>query len=200
MSLSIRLFGPFRVIVDGTPIDETRWGRRKAETLIKLLALQPQRQMHREQPRDAQSPQQSRSSNRRRGGSSAPRLDRRLLMHSGSAGRHRRRLRNRKAAATLRCRDQPPILSSLLHFPRFAVKPLRNEGLSFIGMMTSSRGPLRNRCKNSLQCIDSAEHSTATESQFDPMRKSDVQELVSLDKKCQGRLRTMDSREDAYRR
>jgi hypothetical protein len=51
MSLSIRLFGPFRVIVDGTPIDETRGGRRKAKTLIKLLALQPQRQMHREQPR-----------------------------------------------------------------------------------------------------------------------------------------------------
>lgn len=53
MSLSIRLFGPFRVMVDGVPIDETRWGRRKAKTLIKLLALQPQRQfswqMHREQ-------------------------------------------------------------------------------------------------------------------------------------------------------
>jgi DNA-binding SARP family transcriptional activator len=53
MSLSVRLFGPFRVIVDGVPIDEPRWGRRKAKTLIKLLALQPQResprQMHREQ-------------------------------------------------------------------------------------------------------------------------------------------------------
>jgi DNA-binding SARP family transcriptional activator len=53
MSLIIRLFGPFRVIVDGVAIDETRLGQRKAKTLIKLLALQPQgqssRQMHREQ-------------------------------------------------------------------------------------------------------------------------------------------------------
>ena len=53
MSLIIRLFGPFRVIVDGVSIDETRLGRRKAKTLIKLLALQPprqsSRQMHREQ-------------------------------------------------------------------------------------------------------------------------------------------------------
>jgi DNA-binding SARP family transcriptional activator len=53
MSLIIHLFGPFRVTVDGVQIDEARWGRRKSKTLIKLLALQPQRQssrqMHREE-------------------------------------------------------------------------------------------------------------------------------------------------------
>jgi DNA-binding SARP family transcriptional activator/TolB-like protein len=53
MLVSIHLFGPFRVLVDGVPIDEARWGRRKSKTLIKLLALQPlhqsSRQMHREE-------------------------------------------------------------------------------------------------------------------------------------------------------
>jgi DNA-binding SARP family transcriptional activator/TolB-like protein len=50
---SIQLFGTFRVIVDGVPIDEARWGRRKSKTLVKLLALQPRQhavqQMHREE-------------------------------------------------------------------------------------------------------------------------------------------------------
>lgn len=54
MRVTIHLFGPFRVEVDSVPIDEARWGRRKAKTLVKLLALQPrlqpgQQQMHREE-------------------------------------------------------------------------------------------------------------------------------------------------------
>src|ERR1035438_4944325 len=53
MLVAIHLFGAFRVLLDGVPIDEARWGRRKSKTLIKLLALQPlhqsSRQMHREE-------------------------------------------------------------------------------------------------------------------------------------------------------
>jgi DNA-binding SARP family transcriptional activator/TolB-like protein/Flp pilus assembly protein TadD len=53
MCLRIHLFGQFHVTVDGIPVEEARWGRRKAKTLIKLLALQPprqsSRQIHREE-------------------------------------------------------------------------------------------------------------------------------------------------------
>ncbi len=48
-TLEIRLFGSFRVLVDGRPVDDGAWGRRKSKTLLKLLALTPNREMHREQ-------------------------------------------------------------------------------------------------------------------------------------------------------
>ncbi len=48
-SLEIRLLGLFRVAVDGVPLEERRWGRRAAKQLIKILALQPRHQLHREQ-------------------------------------------------------------------------------------------------------------------------------------------------------
>ena len=51
--IAIHLLGRFRVLVDDVPIEDARWGRRKAKTLVKLLALQPLRhgfrQMHREE-------------------------------------------------------------------------------------------------------------------------------------------------------
>jgi DNA-binding SARP family transcriptional activator len=53
MPLSIHLFGPCRVVVDGLQVDDQQWGRRKSKTLLKILALQPlrqsSRQMHREE-------------------------------------------------------------------------------------------------------------------------------------------------------
>src|SRR5437764_774585 len=48
-TLEIHLLGPFRVAVDGSPVDARRWSRRSAALLVKLLALQPHRQLHREQ-------------------------------------------------------------------------------------------------------------------------------------------------------
>ncbi len=48
-TLEIRLFGPFRVLVDGRPVEARRWSRRSATLLVKLLALQPHHQLHREQ-------------------------------------------------------------------------------------------------------------------------------------------------------
>src|SRR2546423_4501074 len=48
-SLEICLLGPFRVVVDGRVVTERQWSRRKPALLIKLLALQPHRQLHREQ-------------------------------------------------------------------------------------------------------------------------------------------------------
>jgi DNA-binding SARP family transcriptional activator/TolB-like protein len=48
-SLEIYLLGPFRVVVDGRLVTERHWGRRKPKQLIKLLALQPHHQLHREQ-------------------------------------------------------------------------------------------------------------------------------------------------------
>src|SRR5688572_8741259 len=47
--LEIHLLGPFRVAVDGLPVEERRWSRRKPKLLVKLLALQPHHQLHREQ-------------------------------------------------------------------------------------------------------------------------------------------------------
>ena len=47
--LEIHLLGPFRVAVDSTMVEESRWARRKPALLVKLLALQPHHQLHREQ-------------------------------------------------------------------------------------------------------------------------------------------------------
>jgi DNA-binding SARP family transcriptional activator len=48
-SLDVHLLGAFRVFVDGVQVETGRWPRRKMKLLIKLLALQPRRQLHREQ-------------------------------------------------------------------------------------------------------------------------------------------------------
>ena len=48
-SLKIYLLGSFRVAIDATWIEKTRWQRRRPRLLIKLLALQPLYQLHREQ-------------------------------------------------------------------------------------------------------------------------------------------------------
>src|SRR5689334_6324650 len=48
-TLEIHLLGPFRVAVDGSPVEARRWSRRSATLLVKLLALQPHHQLHREQ-------------------------------------------------------------------------------------------------------------------------------------------------------
>jgi DNA-binding SARP family transcriptional activator len=47
--LEIRLLGPFRITVDGAPVEERHFTRRKPKLLVKLLALQPHHQLHREQ-------------------------------------------------------------------------------------------------------------------------------------------------------
>jgi predicted ATPase/DNA-binding SARP family transcriptional activator len=49
----IRLLGGFSVVVDGRPVPDDAWQRRSASALVKLLALQPQRRLHREQVIDA---------------------------------------------------------------------------------------------------------------------------------------------------
>jgi DNA-binding SARP family transcriptional activator/Flp pilus assembly protein TadD len=48
-TLDIHLLGPFRILVDGRAIEERQFTRRKPKQLIKLLALQPYYQLHREQ-------------------------------------------------------------------------------------------------------------------------------------------------------
>ena len=45
--LDIHLLGPFRLLVDGEPVDSRRWSRLKAKQLLKLLALEPTRSGHR---------------------------------------------------------------------------------------------------------------------------------------------------------
>ena len=52
-SLEIHLLGPFRMAVDGVVVEERQWSRRKAKLLVKLLALQPHHQLHREQIMEA---------------------------------------------------------------------------------------------------------------------------------------------------
>src|SRR6184192_732189 len=48
-SLEIHLLGLFRVVVNGRTVTEREFTRRKPKQLIKLLALQPNHQLHREQ-------------------------------------------------------------------------------------------------------------------------------------------------------
>ncbi|MBL8208624.1 MAG: tetratricopeptide repeat protein [Blastocatellia bacterium] len=47
--LELRLLGSVTILVDGVAVEERQWTRRKSKALLKLLALAPQHQLHREQ-------------------------------------------------------------------------------------------------------------------------------------------------------
>src|SRR5215475_4459355 len=49
LTLTIRLLGPLELFVGDAPAASDRWPRRKPKLIIKLLALQPRAQLHREQ-------------------------------------------------------------------------------------------------------------------------------------------------------
>ncbi|GEM_PF-986513 len=49
LNLEVHLFGPFRVKVNGLTVKEDHWSRSKPKLIVKLLALQPHHQLHREQ-------------------------------------------------------------------------------------------------------------------------------------------------------
>ncbi|MBK8809427.1 MAG: PD40 domain-containing protein [Acidobacteria bacterium] len=51
-SIEISLLGRFGAKIDGVPIDEKRWSRSSAKSLVKLLALKPFHTLHREQIMD----------------------------------------------------------------------------------------------------------------------------------------------------
>lgn len=55
----INLLGRFEVVVDGVPVLDRSWGRRKARALLGLLALQRGHSLHREQVLDALWPDMS---------------------------------------------------------------------------------------------------------------------------------------------
>ncbi len=57
-ALEINLLGSLRILVDGVSIDERRWQRRKAKTLLIILVLQQGRQIQREQLAEMLSPEQ----------------------------------------------------------------------------------------------------------------------------------------------
>ncbi len=46
--LELHLLGGFAASVDGVPVDDRAWRLRKAKTLVKLVALAPERRVHRE--------------------------------------------------------------------------------------------------------------------------------------------------------
>jgi DNA-binding SARP family transcriptional activator/TolB-like protein len=48
-ALEIHTFGRFRVFVDGAEVEEQSWTRKKAKVLLKLLAIAPRHEAHREQ-------------------------------------------------------------------------------------------------------------------------------------------------------
>lgn len=52
MGVEIRLLGPFQVVLDGRPVPDILWARRDAASLVKLLALRRDGQLHREQVMD----------------------------------------------------------------------------------------------------------------------------------------------------
>lgn len=47
--LQVYLLGRFQIIVDNVPVEESRWVRKKAKVLLKVLALAPDHGVHREQ-------------------------------------------------------------------------------------------------------------------------------------------------------
>ena len=49
MTIRIQLLGAFRVTIGSQTIEDAKWRRRKAGTLVKLLALAPDHRLHREQ-------------------------------------------------------------------------------------------------------------------------------------------------------
>ncbi|HEX2550855.1 MAG TPA: hypothetical protein VHK64_04615, partial [Nocardioidaceae bacterium] len=49
MRVDIDLLGRFSVAIDGRPVPDQAWRRRSAAAVVKLLALQPGRRLHREQ-------------------------------------------------------------------------------------------------------------------------------------------------------
>jgi DNA-binding SARP family transcriptional activator/tetratricopeptide (TPR) repeat protein len=51
--VEVRLLGGFTVLVDGTPTPASRWNRRHAGALVKLLALSPGGRLHRDRVVDA---------------------------------------------------------------------------------------------------------------------------------------------------
>ena len=53
MSARIRLLGDFCVEIDGKKVPAAAWPRRHAASLVKLLALRPGRQLHRERVIDS---------------------------------------------------------------------------------------------------------------------------------------------------
>src|ERR1041384_3015598 len=57
-SLEVHLLGPFQVTVDGRAVEERQWQRPRPKLLVKLLALQPHHQLHREQVMEMLWPEQ----------------------------------------------------------------------------------------------------------------------------------------------
>src|SRR5690348_2327982 len=53
MRVQVRLLGRFEAVVDGRLVPARSWQRQSASRLVKLLALQPARRLHREQVIDA---------------------------------------------------------------------------------------------------------------------------------------------------
>jgi DNA-binding SARP family transcriptional activator len=53
MSVLVRLMGAFSVEVDGRIVDQGHFHRRSAAAVVKILALAPNRRMHREQIMDS---------------------------------------------------------------------------------------------------------------------------------------------------
>jgi len=57
VQITVTMLGRFAVTVAGVPVPETRWQRRQAAALVKVLALAPGRRLHREQVMDLLWPQ-----------------------------------------------------------------------------------------------------------------------------------------------
>jgi DNA-binding SARP family transcriptional activator len=47
--IGVTLLGRFAVTVGGVPVAEASWKRRHAAAVVKVLALAPERRLHREQ-------------------------------------------------------------------------------------------------------------------------------------------------------
>jgi predicted ATPase/DNA-binding SARP family transcriptional activator len=62
--LSVKLLGTFSVALDGEPLPENAWRLRKAKTLVKLLALNPDRRLHADAAAEALWPDRDQAATR----------------------------------------------------------------------------------------------------------------------------------------
>lgn len=124
--LEISLLGKFRAKIDGVPVDEKRWVRRSAKSLVKLLALKPHHALHREQVMDLlwaeQSPETAANNLNK-----AIYKARRALEPNLAKGSHSRFILTEKKQIIL---DSPGSLwTDLDEFERLANYAIRNNDL-----------------------------------------------------------------------
>lgn len=115
--LSVRLLGAFSIALAGEPVGDERWRLRKAKTLLKLLALAPDRRLHADRAAEVLWPDRDRAATRNNL-HQAIHAARRALGSGGQDGH--RLLELREDVIALGPRD--PVRIDVVEFERLAAR------------------------------------------------------------------------------